>query len=58
MKENNKKFVLTERVRNTVELWIVEVDEDGNVIKHIAEFMDYNSANEYLDLKNKEEVES
>ena len=58
MKENNKKFVLTERVRNTVELWIVEVDEAGNVIKHIAEFMDYNSANEYLDLKNKEEAES
>ena len=58
MKENNKRFVLKERVRNTVELWIVEVDEGGNVIKHIAEFMDYNSANEYLDLKNKEEVES
>ena len=58
MKKNNKKFALKERVRNTVELWIVEVDEDGNVIKHIAEFMDYNSANEYLELKNKEEVES
>ena len=58
MKENNKKYILKERVRNTVELWIVEVDEGGNVIKHIAEFMDYNSANEYLDLKNKEEAES
>ena len=58
MKENNKKYILKERVRNTVELWIVEVDEGGNIIKHIAEFMDYNSANEYLDLKNKEEVES
>ena len=54
MKEKNKKYILKERVRNTVEIWIVEVDEDGNVIKHIAEFMDYNSANEYLDLKNKE----
>ena len=53
-----KKYILKERVRNTVELWIVEVDEGGNVIKHIAEFMDYNSANEYLDLKNKEEAES
>ena len=58
MKENNKKYILKERVRNTVELWIVEVDEGGNIIKHIAEFMDYNSANEYLDLKNKEEAES
>ena len=58
MKENNKKYILKERVRNTVEIWIVEVDEDGKVIKHIAEFMDYNSANEYLDLKNKEEAES
>ena len=58
MKENNKRYILKERVRNTVELWIVEVDEGGNIIKHIAEFMDYNSAKEYLDLKNKEEVES
>ena len=50
-----KKYILKERVRNTVELWVVEVDEDGEVTKHIAEFMDYNSANEYLDLKNKED---
>ena len=58
MKENNKRFVLKERVRNTVELWVVEVDENGEVIRHVAEFMDYDSVNKYIDLMNKEETES
>ena len=40
MKENNKKFVLRERVRNTVELWVVEVDETGEIVRHVAEFME------------------
>ena len=53
MKE--KKYVLKEKVRNTVELWVTEVDEDGKVIRHIAEFMDETSAKEYLKIMNKEE---
>jgi len=48
-----QKYVLKEKVRNTVELWVTEVDEDGKVIKHIAEFMDETSAKEYLDMLNK-----
>jgi len=50
-----KKYVLKEKVRNTVELWVAEVDDDGKVIKNIAEFLDYTSANEYIDLMNKED---
>ena len=58
MTEKNKKYVLKERVRNTVELWVVEVDENGEVVRHVAEFMDYDSLNKYIDLMNKEEAES
>ena len=50
-----QKYVLKEKVRNTVELWVTEVDEDGKVIKHIAEFMDETSAKEYLDVLNKDD---
>ena len=53
MKE--KKYAVKEKVRNTVELWVAEVDENGEVIRHIAEFLDYTSANEYVDLMNKED---
>jgi len=49
-----KKYVLKEKVRNTVELWIAEVDENGKVVRHIAEFLDYASANEYIKMMNKE----
>ena len=55
MKEKNKKYMVKEKVRNTVELWVAEVDEDGKVIKNIAEFLDYASANEYVKLMNKED---
>ena len=48
-----QKYVLKEKVRNTVELWITEVDEDGKTIRHVAEFMDETSAKEYLDMLNK-----
>ena len=48
-----KKYVIEEKVRNTVELWVTEIDEEGNTIRHIAEFLDYISANEYVDLMNK-----
>jgi len=51
----NKKYILKEKVRNTVELWVAEVDEDGEVIRHVAEFLDYTSANEYVKLMNKED---
>jgi len=50
-----QKYVLKEKVRNTVELWVTEVDEDGKVIKHIAEFMDETSAKEYLNMLNKDD---
>jgi hypothetical protein len=50
-----KKYVLKEKVRNTVELWITEVDEDGKTIRHVAEFMDETSAKEYLDVLNKDD---
>jgi len=53
MKE--KKYVIERKVRNTVELWVTEVDEDGKVIKHIAEFMDETSAKEYLNMLNKDD---
>ena len=49
----DKKYVIERKVRNTVELWITEVDEDGKTIKHIAEFMDETSAKEYLEMLNK-----
>ena len=49
-----KKYVLKEKVRNTVELWIAEVDEDGKTIKYVAEFLDETSAKEYLKIMNKE----
>jgi len=55
MTEKNKKYILKERVRNTVELWVVEVDEDGEVIRHVAEFMDYDSVNKYIEMMNKED---
>ena len=47
-----KKYVLKEKVRNTVELWIAEVDENGKTIKYVAEFMDETSAKEYLEMIN------
>ena len=47
-----KKYVLKEKVRNTVELWIAEVDENGKTIKYAAEFMDETSAKEYLEMIN------
>ena len=50
-----KKYVLKEKVRNTVELWITEVDEDGKEIRNIAEFMDETSAKEYLNMLNKDD---
>jgi len=50
-----QKYVLKEKVRNTVELWITEVDEDGKTIRHVAEFMDETSAKEYLDVLNKDD---
>ena len=50
-----QKYVLKEKVRNTVELWITEVDEDGKTIRHVAEFMDKTSAKEYLDVLNKDD---
>ena len=49
-----KKYVLKEKVRNTVELWITEVDEHGKLIRRVAEFLDYDSANQYLKMMNKE----
>ena len=30
-----KKYILKEKVRNTVELWVAEVDEEGKVIQNI-----------------------
>ena len=53
MKE--KKYVIERKVRNTVELWVTEVDENGKIIKHIAEFMDETSAKEYLEMLNKDD---
>lgn len=53
MTEKNKKYMVKEKVRNTVELWVAEVDEDGKVVRNIAEFLDYTSANEYVKLMNK-----
>ena len=53
MKE--KKYMIERKVRNTVELWVTEVDEDGKIIRHIAEFMDETSAKEYLDMLNKDD---
>ncbi len=50
-----KKYVLKEKVRNTVELWIAEVDEDGKTIKYVAEFLDETSAKEYLEMLNKDD---
>ena len=55
MTEKNKKYVLREEVRNTVELWVAEVDEDGKLVRRVAEFLDYDSANKYLEMMNKEE---
>ncbi len=52
---SDKKFVIERKVRNTVELWITEVDEDGKVIRHIAEFLDETTANEYLKILNKDD---
>lgn len=52
---NDKKYVIERKMRNTVELWVTEVDEDGKVIKHIAEFMDETAAKEYLDMLNKDD---
>ena len=50
-----KKYVLKEKVRNTVELWIAEVDENGKTIKYVAEFMDETSAKEYLKMINEDD---
>ena len=50
---NDKKYVIERKVRNTVELWVTEVDENGKVIRHIAEFMDETSAKEYLEMLNR-----
>ena len=50
-----KKYVWKEEARNTVELWVTEVDEDGKVIRRVAEFLDYDSANKYLDMLNKDD---
>ena len=55
MTEKNKKYVLREEVRNTVELWITEVDEDGKLIRRVAEFLDYDSANKYIEILNKDD---
>jgi hypothetical protein len=55
MTEKNKKYVVKEKVRNTVELWVTEVDEDGKVLRNIAEFLDYASAHEYVKLMNKKD---
>ena len=55
MTEKNKKSVLREEVRNTVELWVTEVDEDGKVIRRVAEFLDYDSANKYIEMMNKDD---
>ena len=55
MTEKNKKYVLREEVRNTVELWVTEVDEDGKVIRRVAEFLDYDSANKYIEMMNKDD---
>ena len=50
---NDKKYVIERKVRNTIELWITEVDENGKVIRNIAEFMDETSAKEYLEMLNR-----
>ena len=55
MTKKNKKYILKEKVRNTVELWVAEVDEDGNIVKHIAEFLDITSAEEYIKILNKDD---
>ena len=52
---NDKKYVIERKVRNTIELWITEVDENGKVIRHIAEFMNETSAKEYLEMLNKDD---
>jgi len=52
---NDKKYVIERKVRNTIELWVTEVDEDGKAIRHIAEFMDETSAKEYLEMLNKDD---
>ena len=54
---NNKKYTIKKKVRNTVELWVTEVDEEGNTIRHIAEFMNETSAKEYIEMLNKDDIE-
>ena len=52
---NDKKYVIERKTRNTVELWVTEVDKDGKIINHIAEFMDETSEKEYLEMINKDD---
>ena len=52
---NDKKYVIKRKVRNTIELWITEIDKDGKVVRNIAEFMDETSAKEYLEILNKDD---
>ena len=54
---NNKKYTIKKKVRNTVELWVTEVDEEGNTIRHIAEFMNETNAKEYIEMLNKDDIE-
>ena len=51
----NKKYTIEQKVRNTVELWVTEVDEDGKTVRYIAEFMDETSAKEYIEMLNKDD---
>ena len=52
---SEKKFVIERKMRNTVELWVTEVDENGKTIRYIAEFMDETSAKEYVETLNKDD---
>ena len=52
---SDKKYVIKRKVRNTIELWVTEVDENGKVIRNIAEFMNETSAKEYLEMLNKDD---
>ena len=55
MTKNNNKYTIKKKVRNTVELWVTEVDEEGKIIRYVAEFLDETSAKEYLKMMNKED---